>query len=174
MPAATAQAIAGVSANRETEIEAVYPSVAGGFLGQIIGVIMGAVDAIPIHVARLLGLLIVGAALVPLGLLAYVLTKLFGSVYIVTNRSIQARSLIGGRLLQQVTLSDVADVGIAQGTGYAYHRVGDVILYNSQGDRLMRIAAIQHPERLKHVLLEARDARLFSDESLQTIQRRTI
>lgn len=172
MPAATAQAIAGVSPSRESEIEAVYPSVAATFLGQIVGVILGAVNAIPIHVVRMLGMLVVGAALAPIGLLAYTLMKLFGRYYLITNRSIQARNMIGGRLLQQVSLSEVADAEIAGGTGYAFHRVGDVILYSAQGDRLMTIAAIPYPDRLRHVILDARNARIRSDESLNVIRGR--
>ncbi|MEW4489052.1 hypothetical protein AB1L42_13305 [Thalassoglobus sp. JC818] len=173
MNVAVVQPIAGVSVNRETDIEAVYPSIASGFLGQLIGMIMGAVSAaIPVTFIRVIVLVAVGAALLPLGLLAYALNKIFGVCYIVTNRSVQKRSFLGNSMTAQVALTDIDHIEIASGAGYKFHRVGDLNLVGAQGNLLLTIEAIQFPERLKHVILDARQARQLSDRSLAQIQSR--
>ena len=182
MSSAFAQPIAGVSANREAEIEAVYPSVAAGVLGWAIGVVLGGIsDAIPtqrgilgvpIVAVRLLLLLIVGSLAAPFALLAYILSKLFGHYYIVTNRSIQRKGMIGGALHRQVALAEIASIEIATGSGYRFHRVGDLNLLNSQGAVLMTVQAIPYPQRLKQIILDAREARILSDASLSRIDAR--
>lgn len=122
---------------------------------------------------RLVSSVIVGAVLFPLSALIYLLLKLFGSCWIVTNRTIQQRNVIGGRLTAEVALGDVAEIEITQRSGYRFFRVGDIHLFDAQGNRQMTIPAIQYPARMQHVIMEARDARLQSDQSLQVIQART-
>jgi hypothetical protein len=173
MPVGVTQAIAGVSANRETRIEAVYPSVASTALGRLIGLLMGGVGAIPVTVVRLVGSVLIGSLLFPLGMLIYLLLKVLGSCWIVTNRSVQQRKVIGGGLVAEVALGDIGDFAVTQRTGYRFFRVGDLHLLDAQGDRLMTLSGIQYPDRVRHVIMDARDARLRSDESLQLIQART-
>lgn len=175
MPVLAAQPIAGVSSNRETEIEVIYPSVASGVVGRLAGAIMGAAAATPFLPLRLLVMVIVGALLgVPLGLLAYALTRLFGNCYVLTNRSIRARSIVGAKSGPATPLADIAGISIARRPSYKFHRVGDLNLENAQGDVLMTIPAIPYPERLRQVIVDAREARLRSDESLAAIQKRTV
>lgn len=176
------QPIAGVSANRESEIEAVYPAIAGGVLGQIIGLIMGGISTafpskrgvlgVPLVVLRLVLFLTVGSVLAPFALLAYAITKLFGHYYVVTNRSVQRRAMIGGAMSQQITLAEISDIEIATSPAYEFHRVGDLNLLNAQGGLLMTISAIPYPQRLKQILIDAREARLLSDASLAKIEAR--
>jgi hypothetical protein len=180
MATAIAQPIAGVSANRETEIEVIYPSVAGGFLGGIIGNVMGIAAAIPsgkgiagtvLLAARLTLYVALGAVCVPLVLLAYPM-KAFGYSYVVTNRSVQQRSFLGGSMSNQVALGDIVDIEITTESGYEFHRVRDLNLQNSQGATLMTIAAIPYPERLCQVIFDAREARVQSDDAFAAIQAR--
>lgn len=166
------QPIAGVSAKKEAELEAVYPSVAAGQLGRGIGMVMELAEQVPTLPLRLIAYLVLGAAMSPFGVLAYALSKLTGGYYLLTNRSIQSRSILGGQLRSSVPLADIAHIEIQQQSGYAFHRVGDLVLIGASGQELLRIAAIPYPERLKHGIQEARTARLLSDESLAHIDSR--
>ena len=51
-------------------------------------------------------------------------------------------------------------------------RAGDVVLRNAGGDEILRCAGVPQPERFKHVIVEARDARMQSDEALAAINKR--
>jgi hypothetical protein len=172
MPVLTAQPIAGVPAGRETEIEVVYPSVASSSLGQFVGVVMGMAAGVPTTFLRVLASLVLGTIMLPLGLLAYALQKLLGTCYVLTNRSIYSRSIIWGGKGPQVALGDIAHIEITGGSGYEFHRVGDLQLESAQGNLLMTIPAIPYPARLKQVILDARAARVESDESLARIASR--
>lgn len=180
MATAIAQPIAGVSANRETEIEVIYPSVAGGFLGAIIGNIMSIATGIPsgkgiagtiLLAIRLALYVALGSVCVPLVLLAYAM-KVFGSSYVLTNRSVQQRSFFGGSMSNQVALGDIADIEVTTESGYEFHRVRDLNLQNAQGATLMTIAAIPYPERLCQIIFDAREARVQSDDAFAAIQAR--
>ena len=181
MATAIAQPIAGVPANRETDIEVIYPSVAAGFLGGIIGSLMSIPMGIPFGkgiagtislAVRLAIFVILGSICVPLVLLAYVFTKVFGHSYVLTNRSVQQRSFLGGTMTNQVALSDISNVEITTKPTYAFHKVGDLNLLNSQGATLMTVTAIPRPHRLSQIILDAREARVQSDNSLAAIQSR--
>lgn len=171
MPVATAQPIAGVSANRETEIEVIYPSVAAGGLGKAVGLLMECA-AVPFTPARLVLSVLLGIPGALLGLPAYILSKLFGNCYVLTNRSIKVRTILSNRVTDQVALGEIDHIEIRTQAGYKFHRVGDLLLEGAQGNTLMVIPAIPFPQRLKQVILDARAARLRSDEALSRIQSR--
>lgn len=174
MATAIAQPIAGVSSSRETEIEAIYPSIAVGVLGGVIGSIMEPVASIPVLVLRLPLYVIVGAAMAPLALLGYFLSKAAGSCYVLTNRSVQQRTILGGAMTQQTALNEIHSIEIdTHQSGYQFHNVGDLHLQNAQGTTLMTLKAIPNPERLSQILIDAREARMRSDQSLATIQARS-
>lgn len=182
MSTAVIQPIAGVSANRETEIEAVYPSIVSGVIGTLIGSLMGIASTVPsgkglskpVFLAIRLGLSVaLGGALLPLGLLGYILHKLTGKYYSLTNRSIQERGIIGSAMTQQLALSEIQDIEITKGAGYDFFVAGDVNLLNAQGATLMTLKAIPNPARLAQIVIDARDARLQSDASLAQIEARS-
>lgn len=172
MVVAAAQPIAGVSSGRETEIEVIYPSVAARPLGQFVGGLMSIPMSLPFTPLRLIGLVVFGAVLAPLGLLSYLFAKAFGNCYVLTNRSIRARSIVWGGGGPAVPLADIASITIARGAAQDFHRAGDLRLENAQGNVLLTVPGIQFPERAKQIILDARNARLQSDESLAQIQRR--
>jgi len=166
------QAIAGVSPSRESEIESFFPGIGSGAIGQLIGGILGGVqNSIPVLAIRLPVLIALGAACAPLAAIAYFL-RLLGSRYTLTNRSVQQRKIIGGSLVSQVALSDIDSIEIQTRSGYDFHRVGDVVLMNAQGAAQMTIEAIAFPERLRQIIIDARDARVLSDASLAHIDAR--
>ncbi|MCA9079440.1 MAG: hypothetical protein KDA58_02730 [Planctomycetaceae bacterium] len=170
--AAPPQPIAGVSANRESVLETVYPGVACNPIGRLIGGLMGGASGIGPLPVRLLALVIVGSVLAPLGALIYFWIKVFGPYYVFTNRSVQERKVRGNDLTQQVNLADIDQVDVVLGDGYEFHQCGDVRLLNARGDVLLTLPALPSPQRAAHVILEAREARVRADESLKVLQSR--
>lgn len=172
MPALAPPPIAGVSANKEATLETVYPSVAATFLGKLIGSFLSIPAGIPFTPLRLALFLVFGGIVIPFALLAYAIVKVTGTCFEVTNRSVCERNVIGWQKRREVPLTDIAEFQIATQEGYDFHRVGDVLLNNAQGNTLMTVPAIAYPQRFVHVLQEAREARLRSDETLKHINAR--
>ena len=169
---AIAPPIAGVAPQGETQVEYVFPGVACNGLGRLIGTAMGAAGSSGPAPLNILPLLIVGGILWPLGLVLYAWVKIFGSKYVVTNRSVQQFPVLGSALQKRVNHSDVANVRVAVQDGYEFHRVGDVQLLGANGDVLFSIPAVQYPDRLARLILELRDAQSYAAASLKQIQAR--
>jgi len=167
--AAPLQAIAGVSPSQEREIESEFPSIAAVAPGRMIGAIM---NSIPGAGSVKLSYLLFGLPLAPLGVIGYLQLKVTGQRYTVTNRAVSLRGVVTGQVVKQVALKDIASVDVDVLDGQAFFRAGDVVLRNAGGDEILRCAGVPQPERFKHVILEARDARLQSDEALAVINKR--
>jgi hypothetical protein len=167
--AAPPQAIAGVSPAHEREIETEVPSIAATGLGRLIGGLMSCMPAIG---SVRLSYLLFGLPLAPLGLVVYLLKKVVGQRYTVTNRGVSIGRIISGQVVKQVPLKDIAGVDVEVLGGQEFFRAGDVVLRNGRGDEILRCAGVPQPERFKHVILEAREARLQSDEALAAINKR--
>ena len=164
------QPISGVSAGTESLLESTCPSVAASPIGRLIGTLM---DCIPISICNVkLSYVLFAPIAIALGLPGYFLYKLTGDRYEVTNRSVRLRKIIGGQLRKQVALADVADVVVHQQPGQAFHRAGDIYLLDAKGEALLTLPGVVYPERLQHVILEAREARIRNDASLKAIQGR--
>jgi hypothetical protein len=164
------QPISGVAAGAESLLETVYPSVAASPIGRLIGSLM---ESIPVSIGGVkLSHVLFAPIAIPLGLTGYAIYKLFGDKYEVTNRSVRVRSMIGGALRKQVALTDFTNVAIEVLPGQAFHNAGDLQLLNAKGDTILALPGVVRPDRLQHVLLEARDARMQNDASLKTIQSR--
>jgi hypothetical protein len=122
-PTVPTQAIAGVSAGTEAEITTCYPSIAATIWGQRIG---RWCDALPLRTygvpwPRLLLAIPLWLVFVPLfltlALLLYALTKIFGKRYVLTNRGLYVRQMLGVRTFDQVPLVDIKDLIIEQSPG---------------------------------------------------------
>ena len=162
--------ISGVAAGAESLLEAVYPSICSSAIGRLIGSLC---DSIPLRIGGIqVSHLLFGPLMIPFALVGYVLTKAFGDRYEVTNRAVRVRSIVGGVLRKQVALNEIADVLIDQQPGQAFYKAADLVLVNAKGDRLLELPAVVRPDRLQHVILETRDARMQNDASLKTIQAR--
>jgi len=163
MAIATApQPISGVSAGRETAIEDVYPSIAASGLGQFLGRLM---DLSLSHV-------LFAPIVAPLGLIGYLKFKVADPMYLLTNRSVQKRGPLSRRLLQSTPLADIDNIEIQVLPGQQFFQAGDLHLLNAKGDVLMQIAGIPRPERFRQVILDAREARIRNDHSLEVIRSR--
>ncbi len=170
MPAVMPQAISGVSAGRESVMEILYPSIAASGLGRLIGSIC---NSIPLKIAGIkLSHLLFGLPLLPFALVGYIVFKLFGDRYVISNRSIKIISAIGETLKQQVALSDIDNVAIDLKRGQEFYHAGDVILLKANGDEWFTLAGVPRPQRLRQIILKSRDARRLSDASLATIDAR--
>ena len=164
------QPINGVSAGAETLLEATYPSIAATGLGRCLGSVM---DLIPVSIGGVrLSHLLFGPVVAPVALLWYLLTKVTGDRYEVTNRSVRVRSILGGRLQRQVAFSDFAAIEVQRQPGQAFYHAGDLLLVDAKGQPVLTLAGVSRPERFRSVIQKARQARLLSDASLRTIEAR--
>jgi hypothetical protein len=173
------QAISGVSAGTEAEITTAYPSIAAGGAGQAIGRLC---DAVPLRTngvpwPRLLIAIFFWPIVVPfaltVGLLLYTVAKMFGKRYVLTNRSLWVKQMIGVRTVGHVSLSDIKQITIRELPGQAFYKSADLVCAGGDGKTLLRLEGVQRPAVFRQTILEARDARSSIEESLKTIQSRT-
>ena len=163
------QAISGVSPEFESIVEELYPSIActgfGEFLNRLYECIPTKIWGVKIsHIFALMTS--------PLGALVYLLLKVGGSRYVVTNRNVKRMKSLGNRLIESVSLDQVSDVSIDPDSRQAFYRTGDVRLTNAAGDTLLLLRGVPYPERFQQVVLEMRDARKQVASSLARIQAR--
>ena len=164
------QAIAGVSAGAEREIETVYPSIAAGGIGRLIGSLC---DSVPIRIGGVkLSALLFGLPTAPLALALYAFSKLFGRRYVLTNRSLKLLSSVGETLFRQVALAEIDNIAVDVLGGQRFYHAGNLILLKSNGDEITTLEGVNRPERFRQIILDARDARLQSDASLAVLEAR--
>ena len=163
-------AIIGVHATTESEIRSKYPSIASTALGRVLGSIY---ESIPV---RIWGLKISNLLFVlptaPIGVLLYVVTKLFGERYVLTNRSVQRWAVVGLRQYQSVKLTDITEIEYAQLPGQEYYHAGNLTLKNAKGDKLMTISGVKDAQVFCQIIEKARDARIGAELSLEAIEAR--
>lgn len=164
------QAIAGVSAGLDREIETVYPSIASTGIGRAIGAIC---DSVPLRVGGIkLSALLFALPLAPVAVVPYALLKLFGRRYVLTNRVLRITSALGGRLYREIGLGEFENIGIEFHTGQQFYHAGDLVLLKANGDAVATLPGVPRPERFRQILLDARDARLSCDAALATMTAR--
>jgi hypothetical protein len=155
-----------------------YPSIAATIMGQRIGRLCNAVplktNGVPWP--RLLIAILFWPMVVPLamtvGLLLYFYTKLFGKRYVLTNRSLQVRQMIGVRTFAQASLADIKEIVIRELPGQSFYKAADLVATGADGKTLVRLEGVQRPAVFRQTILEARDARTSVEESLKAIQAR--
>ncbi len=170
MPTAVASPIAGVTPNRETLIEEVWPSIAATSTGRLIGQICNSIPAKinGVRISQILFALPLGG----IGALWYLGTKVTGQRYSLTNRTVQVRSSIGDRLFSQIKLEDIAEISVVVRPGQEFHNAADLEIKNERGDVIMTLQGVVCPQRFRQVILDAREARIRNDASLATINAR--
>jgi hypothetical protein len=164
------QPISGVSAGYENVIEELYPSIAMTGLGQFLNRLYESIP-VPSKNVKLSYLLFVPPTL-PLVLLWYFALKIGGSRYVVTNRAVKRLSSLGYRQLEEVPLDQIDQVVVDPDSRLEFFRTGDVRLVNAAGDTLLLLRGVPYPDRFRHVILEARDARRLVEASLAAINKR--
>jgi hypothetical protein len=173
------QAISGVSAGTEAEITTAYPSLAATGLGRAVGrMCEGVLVTHGVSWPRLLITLPLWLVVVPIAmtvtLLLYFVTKISGQRFVLTNRNLQVRQMIGVRLNGQVSLADIKNIAIREQPGQAFYKAADLLIQGADGKTILRLEGVQRPAVFRQTILEARDARQQVEESLKAIQSRKI
>lgn len=167
------QAIAGVSSQQERTVAITYPSISAWGIGRALGVLY---ESIPIRLGVIkLSYLLFPLPLAPVTLLLYLLQKGLGNTYEVTNRSVRTWSMsLGkrGRLVREVDLDAIDDVGIEQSPGQVFFKASDLHLLAPDGSSIAVLPAVVHAATFRQTILKARDARRQTDAALGNIKAR--
>ena len=164
------QAVAGVSAGVENDIETSYPSISASVIGKLLGRTM---DCFPGQIGGIqLSHLVFAPIVIPPALMWYFLFKLFGARYVLTNRSLQIRGNLSNNLWQQASISDIDNIDVSVARGQEFYHAADLEILDARGETLLVVPGVAYPERLRQIILDARDARLQNDAALKTIEAR--
>ncbi len=163
------QAISGVSPGYESIVEELYPSIAATGLGRALN---GLYECIPIGIGGIKLSHVFALITAPLGMLIYLMMKVFGSRYTVTNRSVKRVTSLGFKLLDEVPLAQIAQVTVDPDSRLAFYKTGDVRLSNAAGDTLLLLRGVPYPERFQQVINETCDAKSQTASALATINAR--
>ena len=163
------QAISGVSPGYESIVEELYPSIAATGIGQALN---GLYECIPIRIGGIKLSHVFALITAPLGMLIYLLMKVGGSRYVVTNRSVKRVASLGFKLLDAVPLSQIAQVTIDPDSRQTFYKTGDIRLSNAAGNTLLLLRGVPYPERFQQVINETRDAKSQTAAALATINAR--
>jgi len=162
-------AIAGVSSGQAV-IMTVYPSIASTALGKMLGRLY---ESMPTRICGVkLSHWLFPLPTSPLAIKIYFWLKLFGEVYVLTNRTMQLRSSLGNRLLREIPLSSIDQVVVRQEPGQEFYPAADIYLLNKAGETLMTLPGVLRADVFRQTILEARDATNQVSASLATIKAR--
>ncbi len=163
------QAIAGVSATYENVVEELYPSIAKTALGQFLNSLY---ESLPGYGEVKLSYLLFVPITWPLALLGYLLMKVAGVRYVITNRAIKVLPVLGIRLIADTPMEKIERVTVDPDSRLAFFRSGDVRLSGAGGETLMLLRGVPYPDRFCQLITEVRDARQQVQESMRTIHAR--
>jgi hypothetical protein len=164
------QAISGVSPDYETVIEELYPSIAVTGIGDFINRVL---DSIPNRIWGLkISNLLFALPLAPIAVLVYLLMKVFGSKYVVTNRVVKIVNSVGSGPEQAAPLSQVVTVSVDPDSRMIFYQTGDVRLVGSGGQTLLLLRGVPRPDRFCQVIQEAVDAKRQVESALTRIKAR--
>lgn len=164
------QAISGVSASKEAVVMTVYPSIAATGPGKMLG---GLYESIPTTCCGIkLSHLLFTLPTVPLAAGLYFFLKLFGKVYVLTNRSVQLRSSLGNNLVKEVSLAEIDTVVIGRDPRQLFYKAGDLSLRDKAGKELLELAGVPYPDVFRQTILESVLARRQVASSMSRIAAR--
>lgn len=163
-------AIAGVNSQKETVLMNIWPSIAANPLGRIIGSLN---HCIPLKInGIMISTLIFGLPLAPLGAMLYLTSKVFGTRYTLTNRSLQVWTASGGNMTKSIPLGEISEIELVQTGGQAFFKAADIKLVGANGGVLLRMPGISYPEGFAQNLREAQQATALTAAALDTIKKR--
>ncbi len=164
------QAIAGVSPSVESRIMTVYPSISATAIGRLLGQIY---DCLPIRIfGPKLSTLLFVLPTAPLAAPLYLLTKVFGNRYILTNRSVQIWASLGSRRIASVDLSEIDSVELDLLPGQAFFNSADILMKGTNGRTLLRLPGVGSAGAYRNAIQRTMQARRLVQSSLTTISSR--
>jgi len=162
-------AIAGVSSGQAL-IMAVYPSIACTEIGKFLGRLY---ESMPNRIFGIkLSHLLFPLPTAIIAVQVYFHLKIFGEVYVLTNRTIQLRRSLGNRLIREVKLADIDQVVVKQEPGQEFYPAADIYLLDKAGATLMTLPGVLRAEIFRETILNAKDARSQVAASLAVISAR--
>lgn len=162
-------AISGVSAH-QAAIMAVYPSIAAATIGKLLGRLY---ESIPMRIFGVkISHLLFCLPTAGFALGGYFILKIFGEVYVLTNRTLQLRRSLGNGLIREIKLSDIDQVIARPEPGQEFYPAADIYLLNKAGETMMTLPGVPRAEVFCQTILEAKNARNQVAASLATINAR--
>ena len=152
----------------ETSITVIYPSIAAGGLGRLIGSILNCCRIGNLNVSAIL----FGLPLAPLGATMYLLQKVFGQRYELTTHAVKSWGAIGHSLHGEAPLSQIGSVEVDQKSGQAFFHAADLVIRDNGGKELLTLEGVSRADVFRRTILEARDASVQTLSALQTITAR--
>lgn len=167
------QAIPGAETQVERTVIAIWPSIASTRIGRMIGSLIQSAPEIRLPVLNVNLALAPTLLLGPVAAAVYLLEKVTGQRYTVTNRRVLIQGSLSRKLNEQVALEQIAEVAVAPyRDGQEFYHSADVVLLDQAGKELMRLEAVMRPGVFRQNILETRDARVKVQDALDTIQAR--
>lgn len=165
------QAIPGAETRAERRILTQWPSIAATGIGCWIG---RCFETAPEW--RVLGIRWAygppAMALGPLGALIYLLIKVRGRRYVLTNTRIKVQSALGDQLIGDTPLESIGEIAMAVRAGQDFYKAADLVLVDEAGEELLRLEGVANPATFRQNILKARDARVQVESSLALIEAR--
>ena len=163
------QAIFGVTVGSENVIRITFPTVGSTGPGKALGQIF---ESIPLKINGIKLSYIIFSPLYPLLAVIYLLQKVFGEKYVLTNRAVQKWKTIGSAMIEEIPLGDFEEITIVSQSGQKFYNAADMEFLAANGNLLFKIEGVGRPEVFYHTIMEARDARYSVEASLANIQAR--
>lgn len=164
------QAIAGVSPGSEAVVMTEYPSISASTAGQLLGRLY---ESIPIRIFGIkLSYLLFALPTAPLGLLIYLVTKVTGNRYVLTNRSVQIWAARTDRMVAKVDLDDVVEVELDQRPGQDFFRAGDLRLKSAAGKNLLQLKGVPDAGSFRNAIRGMVNARRRTKTAMSAIAAR--
>jgi hypothetical protein len=152
----------------ERHITTVYPSVAATGVGKLLGSLSNCLKVGNVTVSAILFAPLVA----PLAVLIYLGQKVFGHRYEMTDRALKNWAAMSERLDGEAALADIAEIEIAQSSGQTFYHAADLRLLNAAGDAVLVLEGVPRADVFRRLILEARDARGYTEAALATIAAR--
>lgn len=165
------QAIAGVSATKESIVWVEYPSIAAGGIGQVLGSLY---ECLPIKIMGFGPNLshIFALATAPLGVMLYGFQKLFGNRYILTNRGVQIWSSRGSRKVSSVGFREFERIELTQNSGQVFFKAHDIRFIGTAGETLMKLSGVKDAGAFKNAIERTAESRIQTEDAMATIEAR--
>ena len=164
------QPIAGVSPRSESVVRTEHPSIAAGMPGQALGTLY---ECVPMRIFGLtISHLLFALPTAPLAVGLYVLQRLAGEYFVLTNRSLQIWAARSGRRVSSVDLSQVAETEVTQAPGQRFFKAGDILVRNASGEIIQRLRGVPDASSFCNAIQRTVESRRLVKSAMATIEAR--